>query len=331
MLRNLVLLTTSLLLMAAANLWVSSFRTQAKLAAEYTPGTDGHGWNMDSGQAVVRGAFWELRRSLAILTWAEAQTYFHGGFDLTRFSVAPDADAPGSHAHDDEHSDEDDHPAAHDQAGVHEDAHDHHDHDDHADDAEIKREEDLRVHTPEEIAKIRSVFEHPFLRRSTLRPYVFDHAHGEEGPKRMMPFYWFTTLFDPHFIRAYTNGAYWLAMKFGQPEQALKYLDTGLSHNPRAASLYAMRGHIYFTVLNDYPAAIRELRKALSYNLAQNEEQRDELIETLRYLGRAHIFLLDYDSALQVAYAGKRIDPIVLTFDLMITEITTTLEGHPQD
>lgn len=211
------------------------------------------------------GFVWEIRRTLATISWVKAQDYFHRGFTVADF-IRPedlaafeeheredigrmresimeraekspeDSDAgPAAHHHDDpcDHPDHPDHPHG-----------DHCDHDDH--------HAQFGFNT------------HPLMRRSWLRPYTLDHEHDEGGVPMMLPWYWLTTTLDPHFVRAFSNGAWWLAFVRKDVDRALDYLSRGLLHNPGNADLLMARGEIVFRLLKDYPAAIRDFQGAVA-------------------------------------------------------------------
>jgi hypothetical protein len=303
--------------LVASNWWVTRVREAEDLVSARRESRP-TGWSPASLHAVIRGTFWEIRRAAAIMTWAEAQTYFHGGFDLTAFSGPQ---TTGTATLEPPHDD-------HDEEACDDPAH-HHEHDD--DDERESAEHEPEIHTPEEVRKIRSVRDHPFLKRSPLRPYVFEHSHRDLGPKRMMPFYWFTTQLDPNFVRAYTNGSYWLAFKFDNVEEAHKYLDDGLRHNPDDPSLFAARGHIYFSIAKDYNAAAAEYEKAIQLNPAATDEQQEDYLEWTRYLGRAYLAIGENEAAIRAAERGKKVEPKAAGLDAIISEATTTtVEARPE-
>lgn len=284
-----------LLLLAGAalcNFWVEKTRAANGLA--FSRSAKNTGWNAENAHAVAASAFWETRRALAIISWAEAQTYFHGGFDLAAFisNKAAEEKAQTDLAKGDD--DEDD--------------------------------KDLRIHSRAEQIKIHSLENHPFTRESLMRPYVYKHFHGEKGPKQMMPFYWLTTQLDPHFVRAYSNGAFWLAFHFNRSKEAMEYLERGRKYNPAAYSIYGMMGHIRFSILKQYDAAAGDLEKAVILNPCSTFDEADDMIMTLRYLGRTYLELGKYDSAISTAYRGKRLDPGAVGFNAIISEATIALE-----
>ncbi len=68
-----------------------------------------------------------------------------------------------------------------------------------------------------------------------------NHATGTE----LLPWFRLQTLSDPHNVRSYLIGAWWLKSKGGvQLEEALEFIDEGLRNNPKAFQLHLMRGTI---------------------------------------------------------------------------------------
>lgn len=78
------------------------------------------------------------------------------------------------------------------------------------------------------------------------------HTDGTE----LLPWYRLMTLSDPHNIRAYMIGAWWLKHqkqeKFNR--EALKFLDEGIRYNPDAFQLPLMKGYV-FNEMNDRQSA----------------------------------------------------------------------------
>lgn len=75
-----------------------------------------------------------------------------------------------------------------------------------------------------------------------------DTAHKHEAGEEMLPWYRLATLSDPHYIRAYVIGAWWLMkQKDGERpmrEEALEFIDEGIRNNPDRFQLYLMRARI---------------------------------------------------------------------------------------
>lgn len=68
------------------------------------------------------------------------------------------------------------------------------------------------------------------------------HEHSE-AKREMLPFYRLMTLCDPHSIRAYTIGAFQL--KSEDADQALKFIEEGIKHNPQSFQLHLMHGRVW--------------------------------------------------------------------------------------
>lgn len=85
------------------------------------------------------------------------------------------------------------------------------------------------------------------------------HTDGAE----LLPWYRLMTLSDPHNIRGYVIGAWWLKHYQKRPQllEAIKFLDEGIRYNPDSYQLYLMKGHINRT-LEDHQEARLLYRKA---------------------------------------------------------------------
>jgi len=68
----------------------------------------------------------------------------------------------------------------------------------------------------------------------------------------LMPWFDITTRFNPHFVKVYLDGGFWLSSKMNQPDKALTFLRRGLKHNPRSWQIVHQMGEIYFTQKKDY-------------------------------------------------------------------------------
>lgn len=64
------------------------------------------------------------------------------------------------------------------------------------------------------------------------------HADGRE----LLPWYRLMTLSDPHYVRGYLIGSWWLNRE--DPEAALAFVEEGIGNNPSAFQLHQMRGQI---------------------------------------------------------------------------------------
>jgi tetratricopeptide (TPR) repeat protein len=276
-----------------------------------------HVKSLESLENVGKSTVWQLRKSLAVITWAKAQTYFHGGFDLTAFVRNKQAEKKVVSAMQGETPEEAHEKMEEESAGEAQDEHDKED---------VEHGVDLDMHSTAEVIRIRSLKGHPFLQRSLLRPYVFRHVDSGEGAKRMMPFYWLTTQLDPNYIRAYTNGAWWLAMRFDKVPQAMDYLAKGIQYNPDEYSLYSRRGEILFYKSKDYEKATDDLTHAIRLNPATSDSEKQDLMTEYSLLASSYLYLRKYALAIETAYEAKRKGAGTIGFDSVISDATRPLE-----
>lgn len=232
-----------------------------------------------------------VRKELAMLAWLQAQIYFHKGYALFV-----------------EEGEDQDHLMKHHREEV---AH-HHGEDGH-------EHEDVHIHEHEKFS-----IPHPVTQSSLLRPYIREHVHDLDVVATMMPFYRLTTTLDPNFIRAYVNGAWWLAHQFHNPEAAIEYLAEGLRYNRNHYELLYAIGRIYFSHLNNYPVAIRYFEKALE----QEIEDIDEKEEIVRYLAFAYEKNEQYRQAIEAAQKGLTINPQGPGFKTIIDRCSDTISQN---
>lgn len=70
-----------------------------------------------------------------------------------------------------------------------------------------------------------------------------NQPHVHSGGNELLPWYRLMTLSDPHYVRGYMLGGYWL--KRDNYAEALKFLDEGIANNPNAFQLHYTKGQIY--------------------------------------------------------------------------------------
>lgn len=68
--------------------------------------------------------------------------------------------------------------------------------------------------------------------------------HSHTDGTELLPWFKVMTLSDPHYVRAYALGGWWL--KRESLEEALKFVDEGIKNNPEAFQIHYMRGNILF-------------------------------------------------------------------------------------
>ena len=141
---------------------------------------------------------------------------------------------------------------------------DHH-HDEHI--ALSEEQEDLHdeIKKPQEISRLNFL---PYIAESLT---ITDHVHlTEDQTKEIIPWLVYSTKIDPHNIQGYTLTAYYLAYKFGKPQDALNLLKQGIKNNPKAWEIYAELGGIYFNVFKDFKLSKKYFEKA--WRLLQKTE-----------------------------------------------------------
>lgn len=87
------------------------------------------------------------------------------------------------------------------------------------------------------------------------------HLHGEEE-KELLPWFHYAVRLDPENINAYVLGGYWIGRRLDKPDEAIKFLEEGLSHNPDSWQIYTQLGEIYFINKKDYKQALANLQKS---------------------------------------------------------------------
>ena len=72
-----------------------------------------------------------------------------------------------------------------------------------------------------------------------------EHADGQE----LLPWFRLMTMSDPHYVRGYSIGGWWLATK--NLDEALAFVEEGIEKNPRAYQIHYMRGQILMKVVRN--------------------------------------------------------------------------------
>lgn len=67
-------------------------------------------------------------------------------------------------------------------------------------------------------------------------------AHIHSDGRELLPWYRLMTLSDPHYIRGFILGAFWLERE--DPEEALKFITEGLENNPNSFQILLSKGQI---------------------------------------------------------------------------------------
>ncbi len=124
------------------------------------------------------------------------------------------------------------------------------------------------------------------------------HHLNDVESAEIMPWFELASIADPHYIQAYIVGGYWLGMRLGKPERALRFLKKGLKYNPSSWQIYAQMGDVYFFVKRDYQRAIAYFRQAYFF-MRGTEVAGIEKKHVLVLLAASFEKLKDYGHSLQ--------------------------------
>lgn len=88
--------------------------------------------------------------------------------------------------------------------------------------------------------------------------------HKHTAGTELLPWYRLATLTDPHNVRCYMIGAWWLKNlpKGPQPEEALAFLEEGIANNPQAFQLPLMQSYLHSQLKRPEKAMEKALRAA---------------------------------------------------------------------
>jgi len=123
--------------------------------------------------------------------------------------------------------------------------------------------------------------------------------------KEALPWFYVEVAFDPHDIRGYVLGGYWLE-RMNKFDESMRFMSEGLKHNPDSASLSAALGNLLFKTgkLTDavrYLERARALWKAKgSSYAAQGRYSASERYFALDLLGSIYEREKEYAKALEI-------------------------------
>lgn len=69
-----------------------------------------------------------------------------------------------------------------------------------------------------------------------------DQAHKHGDGIELLPWFRVMTLSDPHYVRGYSVGSWWLKRR--DPQAAWQFAEEGLRHNPEAFSIHYIKGQL---------------------------------------------------------------------------------------
>lgn len=147
-----------------------------------------------------------------------------------------------------------------------------------------------------------------------IEPWRPGHAQHSD-PQELIPWYQVLVRFNPQYVHAYVNGAFFMADFAGEPDRARDFLLAGATKNPWSFEIQATLGKLYFEQFGDYEEARDVLE--LATKLAENEKayldchddefddiQEQLLGETYLFLARSYEELGMYDRAIDAADTG---------------------------
>lgn len=129
------------------------------------------------------------------------------------------------------------------------------------------------------------------------------HLKPEEE-KEVLPWFYIEVAFNPHDIRGYVLGAYWLD-RVGRKEEGFKFLREGERANPDSAQILSAIGELY-SRQNNYEDAAMYMEHSCRLWL----EAKDENVVTNRYMESDRLFAFDLLASLYIRKGnyGKALD-----------------------
>jgi tetratricopeptide (TPR) repeat protein len=132
--------------------------------------------------------------------------------------------------------------------------------------------------------------------------------------KEVLPWFFIEVAFNPHDIRGYTLGGYWL-QKMGRRDEALKFMEEGVKKNPNSAMILGALGWIYFQEEN-WQIAAEYLDKASTLwiegkepNTIKTQYERSDRYFAIDRLGAAYEKMGKMSDALKVYDVLYQLEP----------------------
>ena len=219
-----------------------------------------------SSIAVMLG---EFRTGLSDVLFLKTERYLHGGaayaphdeYDaLSVESTQSDIDFhpseldedPEATGHNHDHGDHEDH------AGTCE-------HDDHADHAGRDEHHFTRTMIPAPKQDYRGII--GALQREVKPWRDPSEDHFLTDGSQLLPWFKVMTVSDPHFVRGYTAGGYWLSKQ--SRKEAINFLKQGVLNNPKAFQIHLVLSQIYLKEAKSLGAEHSQSKAQEFYQLAR--------------------------------------------------------------
>ena len=90
------------------------------------------------------------------------------------------------------------------------------------------------------------------------------HLSGKEA-KEVVPWYVYATKLNPHNIRAFLIGGYWISRGLHEPDKGLRFLSDGLKLNPGSWEITSEIAVTYLAEKKDFVSALKYFLKTIEY------------------------------------------------------------------
>ncbi len=207
----------------------------------------------------IANLLWELRAFTGDLMWLKTEEYIHNGVQFEHHKHSPDElmEVYGEDKGLENKDSHKEHKCEHGEEAEEEHAHHHQ--------TIIKSKED----------DWRGILGD--LERA-VNPYSDEHNLSEK-PEELLPWFRLITLFNPHFIKAYQVGGFWLSRMLQRDDFAIEFLQEGLYHNPEDPEILIMLARIYLFSLKRPETSLD-----INYRIIKFGEQNSQsLTEDQRY------------------------------------------------
>ena len=138
------------------------------------------------------------------------------------------------------------------------------------------------------------------------------HVNPAEG-KEVLPWFYVEVMFDPHDIRGYILGGYWL-LQMGRYEDSMKFLMEGKKNNPNSAEILTSIGEVYYR-RNEFDEARSYLARACQLwlegkppNVPSNQYMTGDRFLAFDLLGSLYERKGFYEDAIKIYDMIYRID-----------------------
>jgi pentatricopeptide repeat protein len=123
--------------------------------------------------------------------------------------------------------------------------------------------------------------------------------------KEVLPWFYVETAFNPHDIRGYVMGAYWL-YRSGREKESLKFLHEADEKNPNSARILGAVGELYFKrgrndeAVSYLERACRLWKEARGINAVSNKYEESDRLFAFDLLANIYLKDGDREKALQL-------------------------------